>query len=196
MKAWMLPAGAVATMLSTGAFAVERDGIPLGSGVSVYPAVGLEVTDNDNVYLQPEETQTSSTITKVTPALGVEADMGQTVLRAALFAEKGSYSEDENDDYTDTGIILGGDFELNSRHQVAAEAQFRNEHDARGAGTVEGAEALGLRDPDRYDETIYDGSYTYGSSSALFNITAGLNRYQKSYKNNFVNGRSAVTKTY
>ena len=77
MKAWMLPAGAVATMLSTGAFAVERDGIPLGSGVSVYPAVGLEVTDNDNVYLQPEETQTSSTITKVTPALGVEADMGQ-----------------------------------------------------------------------------------------------------------------------
>jgi hypothetical protein len=188
MKAWMLPVGAVATMLSTGAFAVERNGIPLGSGVSVYPSVGLEVTDNDNVYLQPEDTQTSSTITKVTPALGVEADMGQTVLRAALYAEKGSYSEDENDDYTDTGIVLGGDFELNSRHQLAAEAQFRNEHDARGAGTVEGADALGLRDPDRYDETVYGGSYTYGSSSALFNITAGLNRYQKSYKNNFVNG--------
>tara|TARA_Y100000296_G_scaffold71874_1_gene87736 strand:+ start:3741 stop:4955 length:1215 start_codon:yes stop_codon:yes gene_type:complete len=188
MKAWMLPLSAAVTLVSNAAYAVDRDGILMGSGVTVFPSVSVEVLDNDNVYLQPDATKSSSTITKLSPAVGVEADMGQTVLKAVLSAEKGSYSRDENDDYTDTSVVVGGDFELNSRHQLSAQASFRNEHDARGAGTVEGAEALGLRDPDLYDETVYDGSYTYGSANALFNITAGLNRYQKAYKNNFING--------
>ena len=184
MKAWKLPLSSAIVAISVGAHAVEPQGIMLESGVKLLPSVELSVEDNDNVYLQPEETQESSTVTRLAPALDLEADLGQTQLALGLKAEKGTYSEDDDDNYTDTYINVGADFDLTARHSLALEAEINSLHDARGAGTVEGSAALEIKDPDEYDETIWDAAYTYGSESALLNLTFGLNRYEKEYKNN------------
>lgn len=186
MKAWKLPLTTAIAGISLGAHAVEPQGIALDSGVTLLPAVELSVEDNDNVYLQPEATQESSTVTRLKPSIAVEADMGQTQLRVGFLAEKGIYSADENDNYTDTTFNAGAGFELTSRHQFDVSAELKSAHDARGASTAtaQGSSALAV-DPDEYDESTLEGSFTYGSSSALLNITAGLERYEKEYKNNF-----------
>ena len=186
MKAWKLPLSTAIAGISFGALAVEPQGIALDSGVTLFPAVELSVEDNDNVYLQPETTQESSTVTRLKPSIAVEADMGQTQLRVGFLAEKGIYSADENDNYTDTTFSAGAGFEMTSRHQFDVSAELRSAHDARGASTAtaQGSDAL-AEDPDEFDESTLDGSFTYGSSSALLNITAGLKRYEKEYKNNF-----------
>jgi hypothetical protein len=183
MKSWKLVLGSTLSFAVV-THAVEPDGILLDSGIAVYPSVELSVEDNDNIYLQPEANQESSTVTRLAPAIALAADLGQTKLGLGFEAEKGTYSADENDNYTDTRMRAGADFDLTARHQLTLSARLNSLHDARGAGTFEGADALEVEDPDEYDETIWNGDFTYGSDGALFNMTFGLNRYEKEYKNN------------
>lgn len=184
MKSVKIPLSVAVMVASFGAQAVEPQGILLDSGITLLPSVELSVEDNDNVYLQPEETQESSTVTRLSPAIAIAADLGQTQLALGFAAEKGTYSADEDDNYTDTRINVGADFEMTSRHALALSAQVNSLHDARGAGTTEGSAALEIKDPDEYDENIWDAAFTYGSANALFNMTFGLNRYEKEYQNN------------
>jgi hypothetical protein len=184
MKSVKIPLSVAVMVASFGAQAVEPQGILLDSGITLLPSVELSVEDNDNIYLQPEETQESSTVTRLSPAIAIAADLGQTQLALGFAAEKGTYSADEDDNYTDTRINVGADFEMTSRHALALSAQVNSLHDARGAGTTEGSAALEIKDPDEYDENIWDAAFTYGSSNALFNMTFGLNRYEKEYQNN------------
>ena len=188
MKAWKLPLSSAIFAISVGAYAVEPAGIELDSGIKLLPSVELSVSDDDNVYLQPEASQEGSTITRLKPALGVEADLGQTQVRLGYMAEKGTYSSDEDDNYTDQTISAGADFEMTSRHQLNLSALLKDAHDARGAGTLEGSAALGIEDPDEYDETTMAADFVYGSESAFLNLTTGLKRYEKEYKNNFQAG--------
>ena len=183
MKSWKLVLGSTLPFAVV-THAVEPDGILLDSGIAVYPSVELSVEDNDNIYLQSEANQESSTVTRLSPAIALAADLGQTKLGLGFEAEKGTYSADENDDYTDTRIRAGADFDLTARHQLTLSARLNSLHDARGSGTFEGADALEVEDPDEYDETIWNSDFTYGSDGALFNVTLGLNRYEKEYKNN------------
>lgn len=184
MKSVKIPLSVAVMVASFGAQAVEPQGILLDSGITLLPSVAISVQDNDNVYLQPEETQQSSTVTRLSPAVAVAADLGQTQLALSFAAEKGTYSSDEDDNYTDTRINVGADFEMTARHALALSAQVNSLHDARGAGTTEGSAALEIKDPDEYDEDIWDAAFTYGSANALFNMTFGLNRYEKEYQNN------------
>jgi hypothetical protein len=189
MKAWKLPLSSAIFAISVGAYAVEPVGIVLDSGITLLPSVGLSVSDDDNVYLQPEATQEGSTITRLTPALGVEADLGQTKVRLGYMAEKGTYSSDDNDNYTDQTIAAGADFEMTSRHQLNLNAILKDAHDARGASTatLQGAGVLST-DPDEYDETTMSADFIYGSESAFLNLITGLDRYEKEYGNNFSDG--------
>jgi hypothetical protein len=189
MKAWKLPLSSAIFAISVGAYAVEPVGIVLDSGITLLPSVELSVSDDDNVYLQPEATQEGSTITRLKPALGVEADLGQTKVRLGYMAEKGTYSSDDNDNYTDQTIAAGADFEMTSRHQLNLNAILKDAHDARGASTatLQGAGALST-DPDEYDETTMSADFIYGSESAFLNLITGLNRYEKEYGNNFSDG--------
>ena len=189
MKAWKLPLSSAIFAISVGAYAVEPAGIELDSGIKLLPSVELSVSDDDNVYLQPEASQEGSTITRLRPALGVQADLGQTQVRLGYVAEKGTYSSDDNDNYTDQTIAAGADFEMTSRHQLNLSALLKDAHDARGASTatLQGAGVLST-DPDEYDETTMAADFIYGSASAFLNLTTGLKRYEKEYSNNFSDG--------
>lgn len=184
MKSVKIPLSIAVMAASLSVHAVEPQGIQLDSGITLLPSVELSVEDNDNVYLQPDETKESSTVTRLAPAIAVAADLGQTQLALGFAAEKGTYSSDEDDNYTDTRINVGADFEMTSRHSLALSAQLNSLHDARGAGTREGSAALEIQDPDEYEESIWDAAFTYGSANALLNMTFGLNRYEKEYQNN------------
>lgn len=184
MKAWKLSLLAAATMSASAAYAVEPQGIELGSGVTLLPSVGLKITDNDNIYLQDSDNEVSSTITRLTPALGVKADLGSTIVDAQIKGEIGQYTKDDNDDYTDASYRVGVNSALNGRNSIKASAKLNQGHDARGSGTLEGSDALNTAKPDQYDETTFALSYVYGAESSMLNATVGVEQYGKEYKNN------------
>ena len=184
MKAWKLPISMAMMAISSGTHAVEPLGIALGGGIVIFPSIDMSVVDNDNVYLQPEENQESSTVTRVTPVIAVAIDRGRTKLGLGLEAEKGVYSSDENDNYVDTRINAAADFTMTARNALRLGAEYNRLHDPRGTGTVEGSRALEIEDPDVYSENVLDAAYTYGSENAFLNVTFGLNRYAKEHQNN------------
>ncbi len=153
MKAWKLSLLAAATMGASAAYAVEPQGIELGSGVTLLPSVGLKISDNDNIYLQDSDSEVSSTITRLTPAVGVNVDMGATVIDALVKGEIGQYTKDDNDDYTDANYAVGVASQLTDRNAIRGSVTLNQGHDARGSGTLEGSDALNTTKPDQYDET-------------------------------------------
>lgn len=184
MKAWKLPVIA-GLMTSAGVNAIETEGVNLGSGVTLLPSAELTISDNDNIYSQPSSgEEVSSTITRLTPAVGVKADLGATDLMALARFEMGQYSRDDNDDYLDQLFQAGITSELNARNEIAFSVRINQAHDDRGSGTAEGAAALLIEDPDEYDETVFNLKYFYGSDISLLNLEAYAEQYDKEYQNN------------
>lgn len=181
MKAWKLSPLAVA-LISVNSYAVEPTGLALGSGITFLPAFNLDVESNSNIYSVAED-ETSDTITRLTPAFTMQADLGKAQMSADYTAAQGTYGEDKNDDYLDQKLNAGLDYEITSRQQLNVSASYNDAHDARGAGTIEGNAAAQV-DPDEYQETTGGLTYVYGADSATANVSVFADSYQKRYDNN------------
>jgi polysaccharide biosynthesis protein VpsM len=182
MKAWKLSLIAAATA-SSGAYAVQPEGMALGSGVTFYPGVELSIKDDSNVYLQQSGSEESSVITRLRPNAGITADLGATTLNGYIQMESGSYDVSSDDNYLDTLLMGSAEIEMTSRQALAFDAKLNMAHDPRGTGSTAGA-ATSVVKPNEYDETALNGAYTYGADSAFANVTAYLGTYSKSYSNN------------
>jgi len=183
MKAWKL-APLAAALTSASAFAVEPVGMGLGNGLTLLPSVDVTVENNDNVYLQADGAEVESTITRIAPSLYLTGDMGAVKWNANYRAEQGSYSKDEDDNYLDQNINVAAGFEINARNQIDVNAAFNSAHEARGAGSAEGAAALNLIEPDQFSETTAGLKYTFGTESSKANIFASADSYQKRFDDN------------
>ena len=181
MKAWKLSPLAVA-LISINSYAVEPVGVALGNGLTLLPGVKLNVENNSNIY-STEKNEQSDTITRLTPSLNLLGDFGKTQAGVYYQAEKGVYSADGDDDYLDQKINAGVSHEISSRQEISATASYNDAHDDRGAGTVEGNAAAAI-DPDEYEEVTAGLEYLYGADSAVGNVTAYVDSYQKRYSNN------------
>jgi|TARA_R110001583_G_scaffold120643_2_gene271924 hypothetical protein len=183
MKAWKLPLCAAIAAVSSSAYAVEPNGISLGSGVTFLPAVELTVSDDSNIYKLPDETKVDSTVTRLKPSFGIQADLGATQLTAGYVLEKGMYTNDSDDNYVDHRLSASSKSELTSRSEVDFNLNYNIVHDDRGSGTVEGNAAIAT-EPDTYDETVVGAAYIYGSDSAMLNVKPYAEYYNKHYTNN------------
>ena len=70
-------------------FAVEPQGVSLGSGLSIFPDFSMSVVNDDNAYLQPDESKQELNYTKLNPGVALEGDFGRYQFRAGYEAEKG-----------------------------------------------------------------------------------------------------------
>ncbi len=179
MKAWQLPLFAMASV-STVAYAVQPDGIMLGSGVTLLPGVEVSISDNSNIYLQ-ENDETSSSITAIRPNVALKADLGVTQLKAYYELTSASYDADSDDNYLDQLLTLGGDVEMTSRQAIGLDFSLNKSHDPRGSGSLVGQTTV---DPSEFSELTLGGDYTYGAASAFANVTAYASTYTKDYSNN------------
>lgn len=182
MKAWQLSLIA-ATTASASAYAVQPQGIQLGSGVTMLPGVEVSISNDSNIYLSSDK-ETSSRITRIRPNVGLVADLGATQLNAYYQLENGAYSEDSDDNYLDQLFVLGADVEMTSRQSLGLDLQINTGHDPRGSGSTEGKADLTQFEPDEYKELTLGGDYTYGSTSAFLNITGYLENLSKTYSTN------------
>jgi hypothetical protein len=180
MRAWKL-SPFVAAIVSVNTLAVESTGISLGSGLNFAPLVILSTENNDNIYSE-ETNEQSSTIYRLAPSFSFSGDYGKTTFYTIYQSEMGIYSLNSDDDYLDQ--IVSGDvsFELTSRHQINVDASYLDAHDARGS--VIGAEADNSADPDEYNQTEAGLTYIFGSDTAMANIDVYVDTFQKRYNNN------------
>ncbi|MDF1762622.1 MAG: outer membrane beta-barrel protein [Oleibacter sp.] len=168
---------------SISVYALEPKGIPLGSGTTFFPSIGISIENNDNVYLQPKNTKESSVITRVNPILDLELDMGSTLINTGIEIEKGYYTLDSNDDYSDFIYSVAADTEFSDRHAFGFVASYKKGHDDRGAGTAEGINALVIL-PDEYNDKNLGAAYTYGSNYSFASLTISADLSERIYTNN------------
>jgi len=180
MKAWKL-SPLVAALISANAFAVEPTGLSLGGGFNFAPAVELSTENNDNIYSQSTD-ENSSTINRLTPSMALTGDFGKTTFSSFYQAEQGSYSKNSDDDYLDQLVSVDASFELSARHQFDVAAEYTSAHDARGS--VAGAENANAAEPDEYNQTTAGLTYIFGSDSSFANVDAYADTFQKRYDNN------------
>jgi hypothetical protein len=94
--------------------------------------------------------------------------------------ERGVYFSSSPDDYTDHFFEASGEFELNSRHRINAQAQYEDGHEDRGTGFSLG---LGntLDTPDRYKSSYIGGEYMYGAVTSEGLLTFKADRLTLDY---------------
>ena len=182
MKAWQLPLIAAATA-STSVYAVQPQGIQLGSGVTMLPGVEVSISNDSNIYLS-DTNETSSRITKIRPNLALVGDLGATQLNAYYQLENGSYSEDSESNYLDQSFVLGVDTEMTSRHALGFDLRINAGHDPKGAGSTQNVDDVDSVDIDEYKELILGVDYTFGATTAFANLTGYLENYGKTYSTN------------
>ncbi len=181
MKAWQLPIMAVAT-ISAPVYAIQPQGIQLGSGVVMLPGVEVSISNDSNIYLS-ESSETSSRITRIRPNVGLIADLGATQLNAYFQLENGAYSESSDDNYLDQLFVLGADVEMTGRQALGVDLSVNASHDPRGAGSTQNADIDNV-EIDEFKELTLGADYTYGANKAFANITAYLESYGKTYSTN------------
>lgn len=174
--------------LAVPAYAIEANGVAMGGGVTVYPDFSFKVFNDDNAYLQPDETREEVTLSTYTPGVSLEGDFGQYLFSAGYKMQKGVYNNSDDDNYLDHMLDAKMLFDVGTRDELDLRASFKAGHDARGSGTVEGASALGIKYPDEYNEMNIRSTYTHGADRAFANVSGRLLGYQKKYKNNFEAG--------
>jgi hypothetical protein len=180
MKAWKL-SPLVAVIVSVNALAIESTGISLGGGLNFAPLVVLSTENNDNIYSEQTNEQ-SSTINRLAPSFSLSGDYGKTIFNTNYQAEMGTYSRNSDDDYLDQIVSGYVSYELSARHQIDVDASYLDAHDARGS--VAGAESDNSADPDEYNQTEASLTYIFGSDTAMANIDVYVDTFQKRYDNN------------
>jgi hypothetical protein len=180
MKAWKL-SPLVAAIVSVNAFAIDSTGIALGGGLNFAPSVVLSTENNDNIYSE-ETNEQSSTINRLAPSFSLSGDYGKTTFNTNYEAEMGTYSRNSDEDYLDQVVSGDVSFELSARHQIDVDASYIDGHDARGS--VVGAEAANSADPDEYNQTEAGLTYIFGSDTAMANVDVYIDTFQKRYDNN------------
>jgi hypothetical protein len=180
MKAWKL-SPLVAAIISVNTFAIESTGVSLGSGLNFAPSVVLSTENNDNIYSE-ETNEQSSTINRLAPSFSISGDYGATTFNTNYGFEMGTYSRNSDEDYLDQIVSGVVSYELLARHQIDVDASYIDGHDARGS--VIGAEADNSADPDEYNQTTAGLTYIFGSDSAMANVDVSVDTFQKRYDNN------------
>lgn len=152
-------------------------GFPVGP-MTVYPGIDLAIGHDDNLFLQPTATR-SSTFTTVSPYVRAEAKTGPHKFDIGFNIVDGRYLDSSADNYTDYSLTGGAGLVFSGRASLRLNAALRHGHDARGS-TDRGIAAV----PDEYDNAGIEGVFSYGAPGARgrFEINAGA--FARRYTNN------------
>jgi hypothetical protein len=144
----------------------------------VYPGVDLALGHDDNLFLRPTAT-TSSSYTVVSPHVRAEAKTGPHKFDFGLRIDSGRYHSSAADSYTDYAFVGTGDIVFSGRAGLKLRAEHRRGHDPRGS-TDRGISAS----PDEYDNTGISGIFRYGAQGARGRIEIDGAANTRSYVNN------------
>ena len=144
----------------------------------MYPGVDLAHGYDDNLFLRPTATSSSS-YTVVSPYVRAEAKTGPHKFDFGLRIDSGRFHSSPADSYTDYAFVGTGDMVFSGRAGLKLRAEHKRGHDGRGS-TDRGISAT----PDEYDTTGISGIFRYGAQGARGRIEVDGAANTRSYVNN------------
>ena len=172
---------AAAAFFASGSALAQDEGGPGGFPVgpmTVYPGIDLAIGHDDNLFLQPTGTRSSS-FTVVSPYVRAEAKPGPHKFDIGLRIDDGRYQSSAADNYTDYSLLSNGDLVFSGRAGLKLRAEHRHGHDPRGSTdrAIAGV-------PDEYDNTGIDGVLRYGAPGARGRVEVDAGTFARRYTNN------------
>jgi hypothetical protein len=143
-----------------------------------FPGVDLSVARDSNVQLSNTNPRSSS-VTIVSPYLRAEGRSGQRKFDATARVDSGHYANSSGDNYTDASLVGNGDFTFSERSGLKLRAEDRHGHDPRGTTNITLSS-----EPDRYNQPLIDGIFSYGAKGAAGRIELEAGALRRSYVNN------------
>lgn len=149
----------------------DPPGIPAG-GLTLYPAVGIQVHRNDNVFA--DETGTvEDLIVRVKPSLELRSDWSRHRLRLRADATLGRYADFDNEDYDDYIVGADGRVDVTRDNYVSGEAFHARRHEDRSS--PDDADAA---EPTVYHDTTARAGYFHKLNRYSVRVNGSLKRFE------------------
>ncbi len=149
---------------------LDADGIPLG-GFRFFPAVGLGVVHNDNVFATSDFEQ-SDLATVVHPELKLTSESSRHRAAIGADADLARYSDFDGEDYDDFDIYALGGVEIGTG-RVQAELRHSDKHEERTSPD----DARGVN-PTEFTIDKIAGAYTWKPGRWMTKVDAGYRKME------------------
>ena len=149
---------------------LDADGIPLG-GFRFFPAVGLGVVHNDNVFATSDFEQ-SDLATVVHPELKLTSESSRHRAAIGADADLARYSDFDGEDYDDFDIYALGGVEIGNG-RVQAELRHSDKHEERTSPD----DARGVN-PTEFTIDKIAGAYTWKPGRWMTKVDAGYRKME------------------
>jgi hypothetical protein len=168
-------------MAVTQVSALEPAAIDAGP-FKLVPTLGVQTGHDDNIFLT-DSGETDSWITVINPQVKLMAQDGPSSYSITYDLNHGKYHDSSPDDYTDHNLRGDINLELNDKNFLDVEVAYTKNHEPRGTGANQGEDATANAKPVKYDERIFDVTYTYGSREATGRLKLAGGVLDKEYTN-------------
>jgi hypothetical protein len=173
------PFGAVQSGIPFGVPSAETGaaGLRLGGG-TLYPALGLNLRHDDNIFLT-NANKKSSTISVVSPVVRYEMRRPSATYDLIYKGDYGNYWNSSPDNFDDHQLLAQGNWTVTGRTGVRLRAEYLRSHDQRGS-----TDRPSSSEPDRWNAKSLTGLLGYGAPGARgrFELEGGY--LEKRYQNN------------
>ncbi len=149
-------------------------------GLEFIPMLSTEYFVDDNVTRSQDDEIDSSGLL-IMPQLGIVGHLGANQFSLNYQGTKGTYQDSEQDDYTDHLFDAEINLQFGHKHFLDTKVGYEDGHDDRGTAYSIGAGAS-LTEPDRYQQSQFATTYTYGSLNAEARIQLKLARSDLDYE--------------
>lgn len=170
---------AVASALSTSAYALDPMAVKVTDGVAFTPTLKLGVGYDDN-FRALENNEESSWVSTIAPTLTLGGDSGKVKYDVSYTANHEVYHSSRKDDNTDHLLGANAQFEFDARNRLRLNAGFKD--------VEETASADQKIENDKYTNTSVGAGYTYGADSATGQIRLVINHDRLRYDNGMFGG--------
>ncbi|SHF23147.1 Putative beta-barrel porin 2 [Microbulbifer donghaiensis] len=126
------------------------EGVKLTPGIDFVPSVNIDVLYDDNVTNSSNREIDSLVLVGGADFL-LEGQNNSDKYKLQYTVEKAEYLDSVEDNYTDHDVILGAEWELNSRKSISIDGNYSLGHDERGERFSRGVGEL-LAEPDKFSE--------------------------------------------
>ena len=144
----------------------------------VYPAIGVSVGHNDNLF-SSNINKGSSSVTTVSPYARLEARVGPHSYDATFRIDDTRYSSSPADNSTAYALLGNANLVITGRAGLKLRAEHRRGYDPRGS-----TDRPGGANPDEYINQGVEGIFSYGAPGAQGRIEIDGGAYSRRYQNN------------
>lgn len=149
---------------------LDADGMPLGR-FRLFPAVGLGLVHNDNVFAT-KEMQQSDTATLLQPELRLMSESSRHRATIGAEADFARYSDFDGEDYDDFDIYAEGGFEIGNG-RLQAELRHSDKHEERTSAD----DARGV-EPTEFTLDKIAGSYSWKPGRWIAKVDGGYRKFE------------------